>query len=232
MLNVKTKIFYKNKNKLDNRKENLSIGHIGNPYNIKDNIVIIKIKNKECIIDKEDFKKIINYTWYLDKDGYAIGCTRRDKNGKQKNFKMHRIILNCLTKEDIIIDHINRNKLDNRKENLRICTQIQNSRNKEVNYNKESSIYKGIYKNKNKQYNSWIVRIGYNGKQLTLGSYLSEIAAANCYNYYAKLFYKDFASLNDVETMEDWEKYQTYHSKLKLSKIDINKVIKDAELDN
>ena len=71
-----------------------------------------------AIIDIEDVDKVNFTSWYLDKNGYVVSKCKQTKN---KGIYLHRLILNA-EKMDVV-DHINHNTLDNRKENLRLCTQ-------------------------------------------------------------------------------------------------------------
>lgn len=73
---------------------------------------------KEFIFDKEDFEKVNKHCWNVDKDDYVFSSI---KGGK---ILLHRLLINC--PDGMVVDHINRNPLDNRKENLRICTLKEN----------------------------------------------------------------------------------------------------------
>ena len=84
----------------------------------------IIINDKKVIFDKSDISKIGQKTWNLTKNGYVISSD---------NIYMHRFLLDSPT--DKIIDHINHNKLDNRKENLRICGYSINGINKKIRSN-------------------------------------------------------------------------------------------------
>lgn len=106
---------------------------------------------KEVLIDTEDIKKINNIKWNLNynskmKNFYAIGNERKPAK-ERKTIRLHRLILDC--PKGFVIDHINRNPLDNRKCNLRIVTQDINMAN--VSFiSKNKSGHKNIYKDKNK----------------------------------------------------------------------------------
>lgn len=91
------------------------------------------------IIDPEDFEKIKNKSFRLNKYGYV-------RSNEQQY--LHRIIMN--PPDDKVVDHINGNKLDNRKSNLRVCTNQENTMNRGKNKN-NSSGYKGVYFNKQNQ---------------------------------------------------------------------------------
>lgn len=77
-------------------------------------------EGKFVIIDDEDYDLVKDKKWYIDMNGYAIDNVSR--------VRMHRIIMD--PPKNMVIDHINRDTLDNRKENLRICTIAQNNKNK------------------------------------------------------------------------------------------------------
>lgn len=98
-------------------------------------VKFINKKNESFIIDLEDYEKIKNYRWYLEDTKYW----RAYNNGcKPRCVRLHRLIMN--TSEGLVIDHINGNKNDNRKENLRICSQSQNARNRRLSKNNKSGI--------------------------------------------------------------------------------------------
>lgn len=99
------------------------------------------IGNKICIYSLADHDNIIKYNWFNQK-GYARARINK------KNIFMHRFVMNC--QEGDIVDHINGNKLDNRKENLRIATSFTNAQNK-VKKEGLTSEYMGVCKQKNQK---------------------------------------------------------------------------------
>lgn len=110
-----------------------------------------------ALIDLEDIEKVKNEDWHKTNGGYVL-----NSKGKQ----MHRIIIDC--PENKFIDHINHNKLDNRKHNLRIVTKQQNAFNmKKPSTN--TSGYKGV--GFHKQRNKWRARIMVDNKDISLGLY-------------------------------------------------------------
>jgi hypothetical protein len=115
-------------------------------------------KGEEFYFDLEDYDKIKNYCWRIDNNGYVVS---RDNS---KIIKIHRHILNCTA--DMTVDHINHKKIDNRKKNLRIVTNSQNSMNTKIN-SKNTSGCKGV--NYDKRNNKWVVRIGLNRKRIHIG---------------------------------------------------------------
>lgn len=127
----------------------------------KDNIVYVYIKNNIiALFDKDDYYQYFNNRRLcIDKRGYIV-CEKH---------KVHRIIMN-VTNPKITIDHINGNPLDNRKVNLRICTQSNNCKNKSINSNNTSGVI-GVYFNKKVQ--KWVAEIKVNYKKIHLGYFES-----------------------------------------------------------
>lgn len=152
--------------------------------------------NHVVLIDDDDYDKVINYTWCIFKPSgsksFYVG-TNIKKDGKFKIQTLHRIILNYYS--DKFIDHINHNTLDNRKCNLRICTNLENQRN-QVPRNKESSKYKGVHKPKRE--NKYIAQIKINGVNIPLGRHAKEVDAAKSYNEAAIKYFGEFALLNNI----------------------------------
>lgn len=150
----------------------------------------------ESLIDDDDYEEINQIRWRLSDRGYAIGNSLRGVN-KQKTIFLHKYILGIDDKE-IQVDHINHNKLDNRKCNLRECTQSENNRNKLAS---GKSKYLGVTFNKRKL-KSGIIKvsiksqINVNGRYIYLGIFDTEEEAAMQYDKAAKLFFGEFANLN------------------------------------
>ncbi|UUV25924.1 MULTISPECIES: HNH endonuclease [Lysinibacillus] len=163
------------------------------------------------LVSNEDFNLINDkYTCKIYKDGYVY-CTPIDKSLKLPYDNLHRILMNPSREKGVHIDHINGDKLDNRRENLRICSHQENMRNKKPHRmykNKPTtSKYKGVVWDKVRKL--WIVKITDGEKYSNKGGYTNEIAAANCYNYYAEKMFGEFSQLNDCPLMdvEEWESY-------------------------
>ena len=131
--------------------------------------------------------------WCLSNKGYAIHYTRI--NGQRRVLYMHRVILSA--PPDLQVDHINRDRLDNRRENLRFATRSQNQANKGRPIN-NSSHYKGVSWNKGR----WEARIRYAGRRINLGRYDDAYSAALAYDAASRLLYEAFAGVNcpEVET--------------------------------
>lgn len=80
---------------------------------------------KFALVDDDMFEELNKFSWCLN-GGYAI--RGYSKNGKQAKLKMHRVIMN--TPKGMDTDHIDNNKLNNQRNNLRVCTRSQNCMNR------------------------------------------------------------------------------------------------------
>ena len=133
-----------------------------NAFEIEDNVCkIYTSDNTEILIDAEDYEKVKDYCWCISKGKkWEYAMTRIDN----KTILLHRLIMD--PQSDMLVDHINGNTLDNRKSNLRICTNQQNCFNHTVSCN-NSSGYTGVAWHR--LANKWQVYIRFNKKTLYLG---------------------------------------------------------------
>lgn len=121
---------------------------------------LIKLtQGKFAIVDNENFELLSKYNWHFHSSGYARTSTPR-------KIYMHRIILGAENKE--LCDHINRNKLDNRKSNLRIVNATESIINTNIRKDNTSG-YKGVSWDKSR--NKWQVFITSYKKTKSLGRY-------------------------------------------------------------
>lgn len=111
------------------------------------------------LFDTEDYDKIKDYRWYKDQNGY---CSNR-----HLGIYAHRIIMDC--PNGMVVDHINHNTLDNRKANLRICTQQQNLFNNHQPVGESG--HKGISICKRNTIRPYMASIKINGKAKYLGCF-------------------------------------------------------------
>jgi hypothetical protein len=119
----------------------------------------IVIKNSQGVevgrakVDSDDIERCLRLKWRLAGRGYAYSFEYID--GKQKHYKLHILIMG--KKDSLEIDHINRDKLDNRKSNLRFVTHKENTFNQSVRVNNKSGIRGISYDSSRKK---WIATIG------------------------------------------------------------------------
>ena len=124
----------------------------------------IDSKERQFFFDKEDFEYVKKYYWYIDTTGYVVH--KYNSKTKGKTYYLHRELMSC--GKEKFIDHINNNKFDNRKSNLRLATAQQNTFNKSIQKNNTSGV-PGVFYIKNT--NKWLATIGYNNKNINLGSF-------------------------------------------------------------
>jgi len=109
---------------------------------------------------------------------------------------LHRFVLGMTRHDKSIVDHINRNTLDNRRANLRIVTPAQSAMNTGP---KSKRRYKGM----TFAYGKWQAKIRVDGKVISLGAYATEVEAARAYNEAAKRLHGEFAWLNPIPDKVD-----------------------------
>jgi len=126
--------------------------------------------------------------WYAERESQSIG-------GQHHRIYMHREIMQ--TPDGLFTDHINSDGLDNRRENLRICTNAENQHNQQKQKRECSSSFKGVSWDKIDK--KWQAHIRVNLKQIRLGRFDSEIQAALTYDEAAKEYYGEFAKTNFIE---------------------------------
>src|SRR3990167_1416330 len=146
-------------------------------------------------VDDEDYEWLAVNRWYADKHwrDMVVRARRHTKtvDGKRHMISMSRIILKA--PEGKYVDHINGDTLDNRKCNLRLCTNLQNSRNTQLS-KRNTSGYKGVHLVK--ATGKWAVHIMVDGKLRHCGTFIDKVEAAKKYNNLAKKYFGDFAKLN------------------------------------
>lgn len=147
----------------------------GNKYIINNKYAEMIIESKihgviKVRIDQEDLEKCSKLTWHYAKNKDSKYIQTRIKG---KMVKLHRFIMN-INDRNMLVDHINRDTLDNRKLNLRIASYQENSFNKSIRSDNTSGII-GVCFNKNAK--KWCAKIKYNGETIHLG-YFSDINEA------------------------------------------------------
>lgn len=145
---------------------------------------------KVLILDDDDYENLKSYNITLHRGGYAIRHIQ--KENKSVVILIHREITNAPS--GMVVDHINGNKLDNRKENLRVCTQSQNSMNRRL-FSKNSSGHKGVSWCKTKR--KWQAQIMLNGKQKTIGRFHNIEDAILAYKKASQELFGEFARVQN-----------------------------------
>lgn len=138
-------------------------------------------QGKYTTVDDEDFEKLNQHKWYLHHNGYAARSARTEDGTKQTTILMHRVLMDATGK--IQVDHINQNKLDNQKKNLRKVEQHQNLWNCGMRSSNTTG-YKGV--SIEKRTGKYVVYIDINKQRKYLGTFDNKEKAALAYNEAAK----------------------------------------------
>lgn len=142
-----------------------------NTYNIFKDYAIITINSKKfgikkTCIDLDDIEKCKKYVWYLDYDRTSDKFYIRGSMENKQSISLHRYLMNC--PKHLKIDHKDCNPLNNRKSNLRICTDALNAQNRDGAYrtNKSCGIRNVTWMKRNKK---WQVALSLNKKRIYIG---------------------------------------------------------------
>ena len=136
------------------------------------------------LIDADDVDRVSQFYWGISK-GYI-----ERKNAGLKHIKLHQFLMGFTADDDYVIDHINRNPMDCRKENLRIVTWQQNAMNKSLQKNNKTG-YTGVFFDNSKQ--KYVSKIGLNNKRIKLWSSDDPEPCAQAYNVASEFLFGDFA---------------------------------------
>jgi hypothetical protein len=147
-------------------------------------------KGQFAKVDLDDLDKVMFDCWSLGGDGYAVRGAP-----KNKLFRMHRVILGLPADDSRQVDHRNRDRLDNRRWNLRIATRPQNQVNKEKRAG-TSSRFKGV--SWHKLTGKWVAKLRVDGRDQHLGLFTDEVEAARAHDRAALTAWGEFAYINGV----------------------------------
>lgn len=161
-------------------------------------------QNQYALVDNEDYEYLMQWKWqaYYNKNPgtyYVLRSILKSEriNGKKGTILMHRAIMGC--PQGLTVDHINHDTLDNRKSNLRVCTQSQNNMNTRK-YSNNKSGYKGVMWHKYSK--RWCAEIRANKKKIHLGYFVSKEEAYEAYCVAVKKYHGEFAYKNTVKEIK------------------------------
>lgn len=156
----------------------------------------IEIKGYKVLIDDEDWDRVKQYRWRKsskNKAGAVYIRAHQYVNGKRVDIALHRFIMGCVYGDGKEVDHINHNTLDNRKYNLRLCTEQENNQNRRKPVTNTTG-YKGVYISTGD--NRWRARYKHNGKNIQIGTYGTPVEAAIAYDKAIIKIHGEFAHTN------------------------------------
>jgi len=146
-------------------------------------------KDLWCLVDEEDAMTVRERPWHICKNKRTgkvyVRTNIKQPDGKYRGVYLHRWLLK---EPELDVDHINGDTLDNRRSNLRLATQQQNSQNMRM----KNKWGKGVYKNKNR----FTVKIGIDGKRIYVGHYATQQEAKDAYDKKAIELFGEFALTN------------------------------------
>ena len=169
---------------------------------------LIPVKNSDpAVIDKKSYHLVKRYSWFRNRKGYAVASDCY--NGKRRTICMHRLILGAVDFDSSYeVDHGDQNVLNNVERNLSLVTRIINQQNRKKNRGKK---YKGIKISGN----GWKARIQNSKKRISLGSFKTEIEAAEAYDFASLQYFGNVA----IKHMNFPKQINKYRTKLKFNEL-------------
>jgi hypothetical protein len=149
-----------------------------------------------ALVDAADAPLVQRYKWHLDHHGYAKASEPRSHGAR---LRMHRLILGAVRGQEV--DHINRNPLDNRRCNLRVCTRSQNMLNRGLQSNNRSG-YTGVHFDKARRHHAkpWTAYIYINKRRKHVGRYATRDEALAAREAAARAAYGAFHCAQTTNT--------------------------------
>ena len=155
--------------------------------------IIYTKKRQEIYVDSHNHDWLSIFRWHITGDGYAYTNIKGDR------VPMHKLVARNFN-TGLIVDHINRVRLDNREKNLRLVTYAQNLKNQKIRMGGTSK-YKGV--SFCKRDNKWKVQICSDYRKIYIGRFEIEKDAAIAYNEAAKKYHGEYANINSFNTREN-----------------------------
>lgn len=146
-------------------------------------------RGQVVLMDQDDFERFGGMSWFVSKRGYVVRNVATETGRTIDN--LHRQIMGATIGDGQIVDHINGNKLDNRKANLRICTNAENVRNSRRRPS-NSSGFKGVYLHRAS--GLWHATIKVDGTKHSLGYFKDPADAHAAYRAGAVKHHGEFAN--------------------------------------
>ena len=154
--------------------------------------IVALTKDAWALVDKEDELRVCAHGWCLHTGGYGVATV------DNQNTLLHRFIMQAA--EDQYVDHINGERLDNRKANLRLCDNAESNWNKPI-IRKGGSRYRGVSWHKRAE--KWITQTNHRGEYHYMGLHRYETIAALAYDCYVRARRAQYAVTN-FTTLWSW----------------------------
>jgi hypothetical protein len=150
-------------------------------------------RGKFAVIDAADEGRVSQHAWhYRLTKGREYAVMSKGGRPGQPRLPLHRFLLGAA--DEVMVDHIDGDGLNNRRSNLRLATNAENSRNqKKRKVPNASSSFKGVHHHEG---GKWIARITVNYRNIRLGSFDTEVEAARAYDAAARRHFGEFARVN------------------------------------
>lgn len=140
-----------------------------------------------ALVDDDIYEEAKHFSWWADHGNYVVS-----ELAKGLRLRLHHFVMGKMLK-GVEWDHINRNPLDNRRENLRLTTRQQNSMNRGPNKN-NSTGFKGVCFDKSR--GKYLAGVKVNYRRVNLGRYKTAEEAARVYDAAARKHHGEYAVLN------------------------------------
>ena len=170
----------------------------------KQKMKAVKIGDLIAVVDDEDFELVNSFSWYVPETDADYAHSRTCVFNGVAYTGMHRLIMRVSDPKKVV-DHINGNRRDNRKDNLRVCNSVQNGR-KVIQETESDSIYKGVKGIEISGISYWYASVSTDVGHIGLGFFPKtkngEIDAALAVDRYAFIFHKEHAYVN-IKPIDD-----------------------------
>jgi hypothetical protein len=173
---------------------------------MNDIAVIHLVKGGFTIVDADLFEELNKRRWYMGGNGYITTYDYDPATQKTKHTYIHRLI--NATPKGLDTDHANECSIDNTRRNLRSAKRGLNMANCTANHKNKTSSFKGVRRLEYPSGNgAWVAQIRVDYKMIRIGSFPTELEAAQAYNRAATARFGEFARLNDLTNLGRRERY-------------------------